>query len=56
MEKEVQSNSLLENRVKQLEKDNMELKTKLGTMSDKFDKANKEIDPNEEALPPKNCH
>ena len=53
MEKEVQRNSLLENIVKQLEKDNMELKTKLGTMSDKFDKEKEEIVPNQEALPPK---
>ena len=31
----------------------MELKTKLGKMSDKFDKENEEIVPNQEALPPK---
>ena len=52
IEKEVQRNSLLENRVKQLEKDNMELTTKLGTMYDKFDKTKEEIVPNEEALAP----
>ena len=39
IEKEVQGNSLIENSVKQLEKDNMEWKTKLRTISDKFDKA-----------------
>ena len=53
MEKEVQRNSLLENRVKQLEKHNIELTTKLGTMCDKFDKTKEEIVPNEEALAPK---
>ena len=53
MEKEVQGNSLIENRVKQLERDNMELKTKLGTLSDQFDKAKQEIVPNEKALQPK---
>jgi hypothetical protein len=53
MEREVQSNSLLENRVKQLEKLNIELTTKLATMCDKFDKAKEEIVPNEEALAPK---
>ena len=41
MEKEVEWNSLIENRVKQLEKDNMELKTKLSTtertICDKFE-------------------
>ena len=41
MEKEVQRKSLIENKVKQLEKDNMKLKIKLGTkestICDKFD-------------------
>ena len=40
-------------KIKQLEKNNMELTTKYGTMCDKFDKTKEEIVPNEEALAPK---